>query len=250
MFTVTFLYDFRHGKGALNLKNYRTRRELKREVKILLKKDLGKAIMLYLIMIFLLIANIFYAKLGVNTAATVDPTTLYMNSLKLISTSWFFNLFIIVLFLSVLFRSLDWLRNPDLEFSPLKSNFTYYRNPDWWHLIIIYIITLFFSTLWLLLLVIPGYIKVCSYSQTYFIYKDVQEKGDGDKYTFTDYITKSRQLMDGNKWRFFVLQLSYIGWLLLGYITFGIAFIWVLPYICMTNANFYKDLVEQNPDII
>ncbi|KRK63958.1 putative integral membrane protein [Companilactobacillus tucceti DSM 20183] len=173
-----------------------------------------------------------------------------MHSFKLISTGGIIYLIVLVLVLSVFFRSLDWLRNPDLDFSPLKSNFMYYRNPDWWQLIVIYLIKGFFTILWLLLLVIPGYIKICSYSQTYFIYKDVQARGDGDKYTFTDYITKSRQLMDGNKWRYFVLQLSYIGWYFLGYITFGIALIWVIPYVCMTNANFYKDLVEQNPDVI
>ncbi|MFD1418909.1 DUF975 family protein [Companilactobacillus keshanensis] len=233
------------------MKNYRTRKELKREVKILLKKDLGQALMLYLIMILLSIANIFYSKSETSAATlTYDPATLYLHSFKLVSTGGIIGIILIVLFLSVFFRSLDWLRNPDLDFSPLKSNFTYYRNPDWWHLIVIYIIKRFFIILWLLLLVFPGYIKICSYSQAYFIYKDVQAKGDGDKYAFTDYITKSRQLMDGNKWRYFVLQLSYIGWYLLGYITFGIALIWVIPYVCMTNANFYKDLVERNPDII
>ncbi|WP_057766727.1 DUF975 family protein [Companilactobacillus tucceti] len=232
------------------MKNYRTRRELKREVKALLKKDLGKAIMLYLILILSSIINIFYSRTETVRTATYDPSTLYMHSFKLISTGGIIYLIVLVLVLSVFFRSLDWLRNPDLDFSPLKSNFMYYRNPDWWQLIVIYLIKGFFTILWLLLLVIPGYIKICSYSQTYFIYKDVQARGDGDKYTFTDYITKSRQLMDGNKWRYFVLQLSYIGWYFLGYITFGIALIWVIPYVCMTNANFYKDLVEQNPDVI
>lgn len=234
------------------MKNYRTRKELKKEVKKLLNKDLGKSLMLYLIMIFLGILSMFSGKIEAKSLliANYDPFAVYHGYARLLSISGIAGLIFLSLFLSVLFRSLDWLRNNELEFSPFKSNFTYYRNPDWWKLIVIRVIVAIFTFLWMLLLIIPGYIKIFSYSQTFLIYKDVQEKGDGDKYKFTDYITKSRQLMDGNKWRFFVLQLSYIGWYFLGYITFGIALIWVIPYVCMTNVNFYKDLVEQNPDII
>ncbi|MFC6323213.1 DUF975 family protein [Companilactobacillus baiquanensis] len=234
------------------MKNYRTRKELKKEVKKLLNKDLGKALMLYLVIIFLGILSMFSGKIEAKSLliANYDPFAVYHGYARLLSISGIAGLIFLSLFLSVLFRSLDWLRNNELEFSPFKSNFTYYRNPDWWKLIVIRVIVAIFTFLWMLLLIIPGYIKIFSYSQTFLIYKDVQEKGYGDKYKFTDYITKSRQLMDGNKWRFFVLQLSYIGWYFLGYITFGIALIWVIPYVCMTNVNFYKDLVEQNPDII
>lgn len=50
--------------------------------------------------------------------------------------------------------------------------------------------------------------------------------------------------MDGHKWRFFVLQLSFIGWDILACCTFGIGYIWLAPYKNATYAAFYKDLVD------
>jgi len=233
------------------MKNYRTRKELKKDVKRLFKKDLEKVLLLYMIPILFFVVLTFYERVSFNNLSVIYDYNYFMfNILKKSFFLLIIGLLYLVLQQSVYFRSLDWLRDPELDFSPIKSNFTYYRNPDWWRIIVISFIKGFFTYLWLLLLVIPGCIKVLSYSQTMYVYKDIQARGDGDKYTFTDYITKSRQLMDGNKWRYFVLQLSYIGWFLLGSITFGIAYIWVIPYISMTNANFYKDLVEQNPEIV
>ena len=40
-------------------------------------------------------------------------------------------------------------------------------------------------------------------------------------------------------------MLSFIGWLLLGYVTFGIALVWVVPYMGTTIANFYQSLKPQ-----
>ncbi|EOD01714.1 Integral membrane protein [Caldisalinibacter kiritimatiensis] len=56
-------------------------------------------------------------------------------------------------------------------------------------------------------------------------------------------ISQSIEMMDGHKMRLFVLVLSFIGWFLLGIITFGIGLIWVIPYYRTTIANFYQDLI-------
>lgn len=52
----------------------------------------------------------------------------------------------------------------------------------------------------------------------------------------------SIKMMKGYKWEFFVLYLSFIGWAMLAILTFGIAYIWLYPYIALTCANFYKQL--------
>ncbi len=57
---------------------------------------------------------------------------------------------------------------------------------------------------------------------------------------------KSRMLMRGHKWDLFVLQLSFIGWYLLGIITCGIAFLWVAPYLNTAIAHFYEDIKTEN----
>ena len=50
--------------------------------------------------------------------------------------------------------------------------------------------------------------------------------------------------MSGNKMRLFLLDLSFIGWFLLGLITFGIAFLWITPYWNTARAAFYEDLMS------
>ena len=81
-----------------------------------------------------------------------------------------------------------------------------------------------FTFLWSLLFIIPGIIKSLSYSQMYFLMAD---KGLSAK----DAQIKSMEIMEGHKWAYFLLQLSFIPWILLIMITFGIASIYAVPYI-------------------
>lgn len=233
------------------MKTYRTRAELKNEVQNLLRGNWKKAISLYLIPLILLLisngssnsnsrANIQYNFSGFD----ITHFSRFVASFGIIS--FILSMVFLLINLSAAFRGLDWLEDPDLNFQPFKSNFTYFRGPDWWQLIFLYVITSIFTFLWTLLLIIPGIVKGIAYSQTYFVYKDVNDRGMNSNYTLTDYITKSQQLMMGNKWRYFVLQLSFIGWWILGFITIGIGFIWIYPYYKLTMANFYRDLVAQN----
>ena len=98
-------------------------------------------------------------------------------------------------------------------------------------------------SLWMLLLVVPGIVKGLAYSQARLIYRDAIDAGQPIGYT--EAVTRSRQLMYGHKWEFFVLLLSFLGWWLLEMITFGLASIWVIPYRTMTLANFYLKLTEE-----
>lgn len=66
-----------------------------------------------------------------------------------------------------------------------------------------------FTFLWSLLFVIPGIIKSYSYAMTPFILAEHPEISENAA------ITRSRELMDGNKWRLFCLFFSFIGWELL-----------------------------------
>ena len=51
--------------------------------------------------------------------------------------------------------------------------------------------------------------------------------------------------MNGHKFDLFVLQLSVFWWYMLSAITFGIAYIYVIPYVSATTANFYNSIKEQ-----
>jgi uncharacterized membrane protein len=88
---------------------------------------------------------------------------------------------------------------------------------------------------------VPGIIKAYSYSQTAYIMKDMFAAGH--KMTATEAITASRQVMDGHKAELFLLDLSFLGWYLLGVVTWGIALLLVVPYYRVTRANYYRQLV-------
>ena len=51
--------------------------------------------------------------------------------------------------------------------------------------------------------------------------------------------------MQGHKWELFVLELSFILWILLGIVTLGIALIYVEPYMQLTFTNFYHNIKRQ-----
>ena len=82
-----------------------------------------------------------------------------------------------------------------------------------------------YTLLWTLLLVIPGIIKAYSYSMTFYILRENPEMTAGDA------ITASQKMMDGHKMDLFLLSLSFIGWAILASITFGIGYLWLIPYI-------------------
>ena len=58
----------------------------------------------------------------------------------------------------------------------------------------------------------------------------------------TECINASKEMTNGHKMDLFVLSLSFIGWMMLGSITFGLAYIWVMPYMNATFANAYNSL--------
>ncbi len=56
-------------------------------------------------------------------------------------------------------------------------------------------------------------------------------------------IHRSRQLLKGgNRRRRFLLFLSFLGWLILGGLSFGIALLWILPYLRQSRICFFLDL--------
>lgn len=96
-----------------------------------------------------------------------------------------------------------------------------------------------YTFLWTLLLVIPGIIKNYSYAMTDFILKDQPELANNAA------IEKSMAMMDGNKMKLFLLDLSFIGWAILCLFTLGIGFLFLQPYVQSAHAAFYEDLKAQ-----
>lgn len=82
-------------------------------------------------------------------------------------------------------------------------------------------------------------ILVKSYSYNLAIYLSARKEASG-----TEAITISRRMMHGHKFDWFVLNFSFIGWLLLSVITLGLASIYVSPYILIANAVFANHVID------
>ena len=107
---------------------------------------------------------------------------------------------------------------------------------DFWAAFKVTFLTGLYTFLWSLLFVIPGIIKAISYSMAMYIL--AENKGKSAR----ECINESKAMTKGHKGELFVLGLSFIGWGLLCSITFGIAAIWVTPYMSATFANAYQSL--------
>lgn len=120
----------------------------------------------------------------------------------------------------------------------VKANFgTFFSGfKCFWKSLGLYLLVIIFTLLWTLLFIIPGIIKVYSYSQAFYILAENPEMSP------LECIKESQRLMKGHKWEFFVLELSFILWSLLTSVTFGLAGIYVVPYMTMTFTNFYLAL--------
>lgn len=101
---------------------------------------------------------------------------------------------------------------------------------------VLYVVNALFVTLWSLLLVIPGIIKAYAYSMSYYILKDNPEMNGNDARK------ASIEMMRGHKWELFCLELSFIGWIILSSLTFGILLLWVKPYMETARVAFYEKL--------
>lgn len=90
--------------------------------------------------------------------------------------------------------------------------------------------------LWSLLFIIPGIIASYSYAMTGYI---LAENPDMDP---SEAISRSKEMMSGNRWRLFCLQFSFIGWSILSSLTLGIGNLWLTPYRQAATAAFYREV--------
>ena len=97
-----------------------------------------------------------------------------------------------------------------------------------------------YVALWSLLLFIPGVVKAYSYAMTPYI------MAEHPGLTANEAITESRRIMDGNKWRLFCLDLSFLGWIILCGLTLGILSIWIMPYIQQTDIGYFQAIKQMS----
>ena len=89
-----------------------------------------------------------------------------------------------------------------------------------------------------LLLIVPGIIKAFSYALVPYLLVDNPDKN------YKEICDLSQKMMDGHKMDYFVLNLSFIGWHILGSLTLGILEIWILPYQQLAITKFLCEVKD------
>ena len=96
-----------------------------------------------------------------------------------------------------------------------------------------------FIFLWSLLFIIPGIIKSYEYRMVPYI---LSENPD---LSWRRALEISREMTRNEKWNIFVLDLSFLGWILLGLLACCIGILFVQPYVDATNAELYQKMREK-----
>ena len=125
------------------------------------------------------------------------------------------------------------VRNEEFSLELLKK---YY--PDFLKILVMTLIISICTILWSLLFIIPGIIAGLSYSMALYICVDKPELGPNET------VQESKHMMYGYKMDYFIMKLSFLGWMLLVPFTLGILFVWLYPYMIIADALFYEKVKE------
>ena len=122
----------------------------------------------------------------------------------------------------------------DKKNAAFENLFEYFSH--WKTTIIARLLRALYVFLWSLLFIISGIVAVFSYAMTDYILAETPEL------TADEAITQSKTMMYGNRFRFFCLQFSFIGWGILATLAFGIGHLWLTPYKQAAYAAFYREV--------
>jgi len=129
------------------------------------------------------------------------------------------------------------------EYKDLLNAFLFFGK-----VLLLSIVTAVFVLLWSALLIIPGLVAHYRYRQAYFILID-----DPDK-SVLQCIRESKKLMHGKKLDLFLVDLSFIGWVIISTLvvlllplpfSLPVVSIWLSPYQWLTRAAFYDRLIGE-----
>ena len=118
--------------------------------------------------------------------------------------------------------------------------FSTFNTPYYGKSIGLYLLTMIFTFLWTLLLIVPGIIKSLSYALAPYILAENPEL------TANEAINRSMEMMNGHKMDLFLMALGYAGFALLSLLALGIPLLWIYPYYQAVFAKFYEEVKAAN----
>jgi len=132
-------------------------------------------------------------------------------------------------------------RGKDTEFRDLFNGFIFFTRS-----VSIFIMTAVLIFMWSLLFIIPGIVASYRYRMAYYILLDDPGK------SVLQCISESKLLMHGKKVDLLIIDLSFLGWYILDFaiallmplpFVIPIVSIWLSPYVGLTRAAFYENLI-------
>lgn len=125
-------------------------------------------------------------------------------------------------------------RGKEESFGALLTGF---QNGNYGTIVLTQFLRDLFIMLWSLLFIIPGIIKSYEYCMVPYILADYPDV------TRQEAFAMSKEMMNGNKMNMFVMELSFIGWMILGALTMGILnVLFTNPYMEAARAEAYLAL--------
>lgn len=115
-----------------------------------------------------------------------------------------------------------------------------FKNNNYFNIFFTMLLKSIYIILWSFLFIIPGIIKMYEYRMVPYIL--AENPGIGHKKA----IKFSSQMTQGEKWNIFILDLSFLGWFILGSLFFGIGLFFVQPYYDAVNAELYLKLKKED----
>ncbi|GAA6117251.1 DUF975 family protein [Apilactobacillus kunkeei] len=247
------------------------RAEQKKEVKGLIRGHQRFFFILFLPFLLTYIAyNILANQVSFNSTLKVDATNVTSNDAVNYVATFIFIILSSIFLLGAIYTAFNVLRGQDDFQKPLRKSLTFIDDQRlFWGTTWTWILRSILLSLWSLLF-IPGFlfmlllpnalglslsiaefiavivwlvVKSFAYNQALWVYRDARlENKPVSAYTA---IMTSQDIMKGYKVDFLVLQLSFIGWMILVAITSGIVGIYVFPYFYVTQVKFYEFVKEQ-----
>lgn len=120
------------------------------------------------------------------------------------------------------------------EAPSFETLFSYF--PHWKTIALAQMLQAVYIFLWSLLLIVPGVVAGYSYAMTGYILAEHPDMAPSEA------LKASKTMMEGNRWRLFCLQFSFIGWSILCALTFGLGNLALRPYREAADAAFYREL--------
>lgn len=204
-----------------------TRKELKERAKASLKGNYGKLILALIVTVLIGMAIVFIGEALIGLAAASGSVIVGLLGAIFLICGMLVTFYLSIGYAKMLLKV---ARNQETSLNELfaKENFSStFRIVG---ILIVEAILVYFASL----AIIPAFILPFSYA--FVVYLAIDE-GTG-----LDTIKNCRMMMKGHKWDLFVLELSFIGWILLSALTLGILTLWVGPYIAVTELNFYDEV--------